>query len=37
MLCKVKYDLLNRKDTESLYLQRAIDKKKAQKNNVLKF
>ena len=37
MLYKVKYDFLNGKDTESLYLQRTIDKKKAQKKNVLKF
>ena len=37
MLDKVKYDLLSRNDTESLYLQRIIDKKKAQKNHVLKF
>ena len=37
MLYKVKHNLLDRKDSESLYLQKTIDKKKAQKNNVLKF
>ena len=34
-LYKVRHDLLNRKDTESIHLQRTIDQKKPQKKMFL--
>ena len=37
MLYKLRYDLLNRKDTESVYLPRTIDLKKKTDKNVLTF
>ena len=37
MLYKVRHDLLNRKDTESVYLQGTIDSKKPRKKMFLNF